>query len=175
MTKRDAFEVGLKIIGAYFMVQAIAGTGVYLAMILSNLFRHTNWREEWGLAWGLIWPAALLAAGWVLLFRGEWLARKLMREDAVLPEIGAIELGPQAFTFALKIVGVVALIKGMTYGVQAGITQVYYTDPNLPNMRNYSQVANAALYAVIGIYLLSGASQFVKWVYRERPSTGEES
>ena len=83
MTKRDWIEVGLKLLGVYFAVTAIAtviGTLVYVFYELEQFGVQLAYFDSGGAAYRLLHllrPIVFAIAACVLLCRTEWCLRKL--------------------------------------------------------------------------------------------------
>ncbi len=112
----------------------------------------------------------LLVIGYLLVVWSDRLAARLVSAEAALPELSTLTFGKKTFAFALRIVGTLALIRGLSYATTAGTRVMRSADWPFPYP--WSWPANAVLYCIIGIYLLTGAKHVVNFAYRNRQPEG---
>ena len=166
MTKRDLLAVSLKVLGVYSLFNAImllTQTGIVTARYVSQGLRNENpYVLVSSFAAGSI---LYFAFALILLGRGDWIARKLVNEDAALPTLGAGEWERPVFILALRIVGAVWLINGVwmlsrtfTLNFSTGGFFAY----KLPEIVSY------AVLLAIAVYFLLGGKHLVRFVFKEK-------
>lgn len=178
MTKRDVMTLALKIIGVIWIVDAARRFTGLPALILLWTTKgwppsphYRNYRIVDVFA-GLAQPVLFLVIGYLLVVWSGRLAARLVSAEATLPELSTLTFGKKTFAFALRIVGTIVLLRGLSYATTAGAQAIWAMKPvGLPY--HWSWPANAVLYCVIGVYLLTGAKHLVNFAYRNRqPDNG---
>lgn len=187
MTKRDLLSVAVKIVGLALILQMIFA-------IPSEIHYFTETRAirlsktDWDLLAGfpLVIASIVLygVVGALLVAFGEGIARLLVREnaDAVMPNLGS---SPRSwFSIASRVVGLLAITDGLpllagalikVWGMTSLDTQGWAFGDKLGAFirgfpaSNMNVVAYRALAQIIvGAYLLWGAEQFSRLVFRDK-------
>jgi hypothetical protein len=168
MTKRDLLAVALKVVGVYSLFIAI----MWLTRVGFDIARYVTQgprNENPYVLMGTFAAGSILyfAFALILLGRGDWIARKLVNEDAALPTVGAGESERPIFVLALRIVGAVWVIKGvwmLSTTVARIFSRVGFSTYQL------AEIISSGIVLALAAYFLSGGKHLVQLVFKKQRS-----
>lgn len=180
MTKRDVLSIALKIVGMLAVMWAIllvpaVGFGIRALFQEPSADVHTYWYFLSSITTLIL----LLIMAYVLLRWSDSIASRVVRQDSTLTISGHAGWEKSVFTVALRIVGVVFLVRGIPELVElveqllagwgfTGFRAFYYP----------TGITSALLLVILGFYLLFDGTLFIDIAFRkqkEQSASGEES
>jgi len=175
MTKREGFELALKIMGVWCLVQALVSVGTLVTLLWQAASGGHTSLGEVARQFGPFGMASVVYAGIGLLLLGQ--ARRLSRGLLGAGEMAAEAVrcaatpGPEWFGFAVRVIGVVVLLKGIAYG----LSEVGMEISGLAAARGrWPIILNALAQGAAGIYLMTGAKTLVAWAWKARSEAQAE-
>jgi len=172
MTKRDVLSVAFKIIGVMCIYSAALTIPIVIFSLAQIVDRHREINIE-----GIYLVSFILFAGlaFVLLRYGERIAEKLVPEDSALPTLNIKQQEIAIFQIAVRIIGVICLIKAVSdlfKGLTIYILKTRYYE--ILSAYEWGELVGAILLIILGGYLLSGGKKLVKFAYKEKPELQRE-
>jgi uncharacterized membrane protein YbhN (UPF0104 family) len=174
MTKRDILSVALKIIGFNFILYSLIVVMSILQYI--SLFNNPIAKEYHlvlGLGGNIITFILVLAGAYILLRFSDKIAEKLIPIDKEVHIFVVDNWQKDVFSLALRIIGVVTLVKNIPHLVGEFIESPTYID--IIKNASISQIIYRLLIITIGIYLLLGGKHLVKIIFKEKVIEQTES
>ena len=115
-------------------------------------------------------PFALsLIIAYILLRRGDSIARKLIKEDKDIPSLSSMDWESLFLILFLRIAGVLSLLRGLpqmsNYLMRLGLFKETqrYTASN-----NWGGLISAIVLLILGVYLLLGAKRFARFILKDK-------
>ncbi|MBI2447126.1 MAG: hypothetical protein HYV48_01115 [Candidatus Omnitrophica bacterium] len=176
MTKRDILSIALKILGITSIMNAvfsIHSIGLGISMLLDRAKNPgtQDYNAYWFIGSTIVSLILWLIIAYILLRRGDLIAKKLIHDNAVIPLLGEHEWEKPVFILSIRIVGVVCLIRGIQQFVR--FLPQLITSMERHNIGDigtfaWGETISAIVLLVIGAYLLSGGRHLVEFAYREK-------
>ncbi|MBI4243285.1 MAG: hypothetical protein HY606_04265 [Planctomycetes bacterium] len=172
MTKRDILSVAFKILGVVSIMRVVLGIptiGMSISMAFQQPKHEQYFNPYWFLGTTSISLILNLAMAYILLRWGDLIAKKLIRDDAVISLLRKGEWEKPIFMLSLRIMGVVCLVKSVP-----GLIKIL---PDLISVRRYQGATiyhtevsgiGAIVVLIIGLYLISGGKHLAEFAYREK-------
>jgi hypothetical protein len=178
MSKRDILSISFKILGVVCMMYTIVlipNIGMAIGMLFGQ---HEDTYARYAVRWHffvtVLFPIFTLLFGLLLLKWGDSIASRLIREDTRIEGTAAPDWDKRIFTLAMKIIGLIWLIRGIPDLIKA-ITELisrwYYFYFSIPHM--IVVALGASLSLLIGIYLLVDGRYFTKIAFDRKPDRAE--
>lgn len=177
MTKRDILSISFKILGVVcimYTIVLIPGIGMAIGMLfVPQESEYARYAVRWHFFITVLLPIFTSLFGILLLKWGDSIASKLIHEDSQLECTTTVDWEKRMFTLAMKIIGLIWLIRGIPDLIKATtelISRWYLFYFNIPHMIGVA--LGAVLSLLIGIYLLVDGRYLVKMAFgRERDKT----
>ena len=171
MTKRDVVAIVLKVLGVIAVMYAILHISS-VGMAIGLLFRPStpdspSYLSYWYIVVTITTPILLCIMAYLLLKWGDSIAIRLVRKDKKIPALGTNEWQRIIFTMALRIIGVVCLVKGIPEVIE-GLGQIAFQWGWYGMINYWTGFFSAIVLVILGLYLISGGKYLVNYVFRER-------
>lgn len=191
MTKRGLLSVAIRVVGLVLLLRMLDALGTAISILISyRSYARTDESYASSLVFGVFVAAVVWGAlALVVLSCAEGIARLLVREDgeAAIPQ--APDEGGAWFSVAARVVGLVAILMGLSaiVGNTARVLSLFASESAYASLPDkiviFFQTLKAAhlessaytgvAQVVFGGYLLLGAAQLTRLVYRERRRRAE--
>jgi hypothetical protein len=150
-----------------YTIVLIPGIGMAIGMLLGHQEdAYVRYAVRWHFLVTILFPIFTTLFGLLLLKWGESIASRLIREDTRIEIAAPADWEKRIFSIAIKIVGLVWLIRGIPDLIKA-ITELisrwYYYYFSIPHM--IGVVLGASLSLLIGLYLLLDGRYFLKLAF----------
>ena len=165
MKKQDILSVAIKIMGISYFIQFVFAAALsitQLQMALSNCIYII------GAVVGLI---LMVVTASFLLQKSDYIANKLISDDKELTITAPSGWEKAVFVLALRITGLICLIKVIPGSINVLINLAYEIarEGTIP-FRSYRSMSliGAIVQILIGVYLISGGATIVNFTYKHK-------
>ncbi|MGB3342185.1 MAG: hypothetical protein WBB37_11960 [bacterium] len=176
MSKRDVLSIAFKILGVIaimYTIVLIPNIGFAISMFfLPDVGDNQTYFRIWHFAATLIYPIVTLICGFILLKYGDTITKKLIKDDKQLSIKVTEDWERRIFILALKIVGVVWLLKGIpevikSIGELIMRWYIYYYNTS----QIIGIIIGGVVSLVLGFYLITNGRYFIKLAFGEQVAT----
>jgi hypothetical protein len=163
ISSRTLLRIGLQIVGVITIINGVCSAIVYCGSIPSS----EGMVPIWAKVVSILVPLVIVAAGIFLLIGTKSLTDKLYPNDE------KIDSSRNIFRLAMKITGMVLIVKSLPDAVQI-ISNVIYIKATSPVISTtvqynfiYTKLASTLLYFIFGWYLIKGGQFFVRLAFHQ--------
>lgn len=117
----------------------------------------------------LVWPVGAFSMGYILIRWGDNIANKIVKDDKPLSMKVTEDWDKRIFNLALKIIGVIWLIKGIPELIKSIGELImrwyvyYYSISHIIGV-----IISGAVSLILGIYLIANGKYFMKLAFGEK-------
>ena len=178
MTKRDILSISFKILGVVcimYTIVLIPSIGMAIGMLSGQQeSEYARYAVKWHFFVTVLLPIFTSLFGLLLLKWGDSIASRLIRENTRIEEATVPDWEKRIFTLAMKIIGLIWLIRGIPDLIKATtelISRWYYFYFSIPHMIGVALGATLSL--LIGFYLLINGRYFSKLAFGKEPDKAQ--
>ena len=180
MTKRDVMSIALKILGVVAIMNAVGlmpNIGFAIGMLLQPPMEGQElYIAKWQFVISLMWPISTLILGLILVKWGGKFANKLIKDDRKVEISVNVEWEKHIFLVALKIIGVVLIVRGIPEFIKALGDLIRRINLYFFSISHQIGVlASSLALFILGFYLLTGGNAFIKLAFRQPTETETET
>jgi hypothetical protein len=165
MTKRDILSIVIKVLGVICVICAVASLPDLVAMMLNRSMVSSGGYDpfmRWSLIQLCVSPFLFVIMAVVLLRWGDRIARRMVPEDDAAGALDKGGRGRFAFGLALRVVGVVTLVRGIpqllgSVSAMAAEKLHYGMLGSTTLVRSSGLLVGSAVLVGIGVLLAAGA------------------
>jgi len=181
MTKRDLLSMALNVLGVFTLIHFVADTPRLLSFAVEMGSGKISGMANPKLfaAMEIVSLVLYIFFSVILIFRGDVISRKLIRDnsDLVLPNDNRWD--EKIFVLALRVVGVVLVVQAIPNLLNILVTQAVWAHASAglgfayALATRWATVVQAVVTIAMGAYLVSGASYLVGLIFRDRSTEPE--
>ena len=173
MTKRDVLSIAFKILGVValmYTIVLIPNIGMAIRMLFqSHPDNYQSYMSLWYFINTLVWPVGAFSMGYILIRWGDNIANKIVKDDKPLSMKVTEDWDKRIFNLALKIIGVIWLIKGIPELIKSIGELImrwyvyYYSISHIIGV-----IISGAVSLILGIYLIANGKYLIKLAFGEQ-------